>query len=318
MIRHKIAIAAKAATTIAIIWLVLSHVDLGPVASRLTRLGPIEIAIGMLPFVVQLVLGAERWRIICGRLGVALRFGPALHFGFIGMFFNQTLPSAVGGDAMRVWLLVRDGVAWGKALNTVLCDRVLALVVLVGLSAGTLPLFYRHVADANARYGVTAFVTITIVGFVVFLAMGNRIGYLLSLWRFTRPFGDLANDFHSLFTAPSVTFALVMWSLTIHVLTIAAVWVIATILGIDATLLDCLIIVPPVVLITMLPVSIAGWGVREGAMVIGFGFVGIAASDALAMSVVFGLAYILLGLPGGLLWFWTRQATTPNIASAKD
>jgi uncharacterized protein (TIRG00374 family) len=316
--RKTLATAAKAATTAIIIWLVLSHVELAPVATRLSRLGPLQVAIALVPFMAQILLAAERWRLICGRLGIALRLGWALQIVIIGTFFNQTLPSAVGGDAMRVWLLVRDRVALGKALNTVLCDRVLALVVLTALSMATLPLFYRHVADPSARYAVTAFIVVGLAAFAVFLVSGARIAHLLRRWRFSRPFGDLANDFHSLFTAPAVTIALVGWSLTIHLLTIVAAWLIAKVLAIDVSLLNCLIVIPPVVLVTMLPFSIAGWGLREGAMVVGFGLVGVIPSDALAISICFGLANVLLGLPGGLLWLLNRQAATAEIAAARD
>lgn len=310
--------AAKAAITIFIIWLVLSHVELGPVAARLRRLGPLQVIIGLLPFAVQLALGAERWRVICARLGVGLRFGAALQITTIGTFFNQTLPSAVGGDAMRVWLLTKDRVGFGKALNTVLCDRVFALVVLVGLSTVTLPLFYRRVGDPNARYGVTAFVVIGLGGFAVFLVIGQQIALLLRRWKLSRPFGELAHDFHQLFTAPTITAQLTMWSTSIHLLTIVAAWAIAELLVIEVNFVDCLIVIPPVVLITMLPISIAGWGLREGAMVVGFGLVGVAPSDALAISICFGLASVITGLPGGLLWLWNRRAPTPEIASARD
>lgn len=316
--RKKLSTAAKVAITGVIIWLVLSHVEFAPVAARLKRLGPLQIIIGLLPFVAQLIFASERWRIVCGRLGVTLRFGWALQIVTIGTFFNQTLPSAVGGDAMRVWLLVRDRIGFGKAVNTVLCDRVLALVVLIVVSALTLPLFYRHISEPSARYGVTAFIVIGLLAFAVFLAVGQQIAHLLRRWKFSRPFGELAHDFHRLFTAPSVTIWLLIWSLAIHLLTIIAAWTIAELLAVQVNLVDCLIVIPPIVLITMLPISIAGWGLREGAMVVGFGLVGVVPSDALAISICFGLANIIVGLPGGLLWLWSRNGIAPEIAPARD
>jgi hypothetical protein len=67
-------------------------------------------------------------------------------------------------------------------------------------------------------------------------------------------------------------------------------------------------------LISMVPISIAGWGVREGAMVSAFGLVGLRAADALAMSIVFGLIVSLVGVPGGVIWALTR----PKRAAATD
>ena len=73
-------------------------------------------------------------------------------------------------------------------------------------------------------------------------------------------------------------------------------------LGINITLLDCLVLVPPVMLVTTLPISIAGWGVREGAMVAAFGFVGVPAQESLLLSLLFGVLGIVVALPGGLIW----------------
>ena len=63
----------------------------------------------------------------------------------------------------------------------------------------------------------------------------------------------------------------------------------------------------------MIPVSIAGWGVREGAMVVAFGFVGIPAADALVVSLTFGALLVAAGMPGGILWLLSgRQFRSGN------
>lgn len=322
MIRKRLSTVAKAAISLLIIWFLLSRVDLAPVGARLARLGPLKILLGLFPLVTQLVIAAERWRLVCRQLGVTLRFLTGLQIVAIGAFFNQTLPSAVGGDAMRVWLLARERVGLGKAVNTVLCDRVLALVVLIGLTATTLPLFYEHVESPAARVAVTIFALTGLAGFAVFLVAGPWVARLLQRWTVSRPFGELAIDFHRLFSASIATVTLIGWSLAIHLLTILSAWLIARLLAVDVNLLDCLIVMPPIVLITMLPISIAGWGLREGAMVVGFGMVGVASADALAISICFGLANIVTALPGGVLWLRDRghqaSMTDANRISAQD
>ena len=65
----------------------------------------------------------------------------------------------------------------------------------------------------------------------------------------------------------------------------------------------CVLLVPPVILITVVPVSIAGWGVREGAMVVAFGFLNVPANAAFAVSVLFGLTLAVASLPGSLFWW---------------
>jgi hypothetical protein len=67
-------------------------------------------------------------------------------------------------------------------------------------------------------------------------------------------------------------------------------------------------IVPIAFLVTALPLSIGGWGARESGFVVGFGWVGLAATDALALSILFGVLNMAVRLPGGLIWlFWTPR-----------
>jgi glycosyltransferase 2 family protein len=82
-------------------------------------------------------------------------------------------------------------------------------------------------------------------------------------------------------------------------------------LELPITFVEALIVVPTVLLLTTLPVSVAGWGVREGAMVAGFGFLGIPAEGALTVSVLFGVAQILVSLPGGVVWMLGRPKGEP-------
>jgi uncharacterized membrane protein YbhN (UPF0104 family) len=62
-------------------------------------------------------------------------------------------------------------------------------------------------------------------------------------------------------------------------------------------------IVPPVILIQLLPISLGGWGVREAVLVVALASFGVPAEAALATSVLLGLCFIVISLPGGLIWF---------------
>jgi uncharacterized membrane protein YbhN (UPF0104 family) len=260
--------------------------------------------------VIQTGLVTIRWWLVARITDTALSLPAALRILLIGMFFNQTLPSSVGGDAVRVWLVTREGSSLGKAINVVLCDRVLALVVLVGLIGATLPAIYARVEDQAMRAALATLVGLGGVGLVGFLIAGESLAALLQRWRMTRPFGNLASDFRRLFTRfPAI--APLALSAVIHLLTVLTVMLLAWGLGIKAGFLDGLMIVPTVVLLTTLPISVAGWGVREGAMVAGFGLVGVPADAALALSVLYGLATILVSLPGGIVWLAGRSRGEP-------
>ena len=69
----------------------------------------------------------------------------------------------------------------------------------------------------------------------------------------------------------------------------------------------CFALMPPIMLITTIPLTIGGWGVRENAMIIGFGLIGISSDAALALSVLLGLVGLFTTLPGGLVWLFSRE-----------
>jgi glycosyltransferase 2 family protein len=67
------------------------------------------------------------------------------------------------------------------------------------------------------------------------------------------------------------------------------------------------LLIPPIVLITMLPISIAGWGVREATMMVAFGYVGLAQTDGTVVSILFGAVYFIVGRVGGLVWIVSSE-----------
>lgn len=307
MTRRWIAIAAKATITGLLIWWLLDRIDIGPVLTRLAEIRPLWLLPIVAAYALQIVFAAERWRLVAQAIGVDIPRLEAARILMIGLFFNQTLPSAIGGDAVRVWLVSRAGIKLGKSVNFVLCDRVVALMVLLVIVGLTLPLFYALVGDRTARLGITVLVAGGAVGFGLALVAGDWFARLFHRFRLSRPLGALASDFRRAVLAPRTSPPMLLLSALVHLLTIVIALLVARALALQVEFAHCLVLVPPVVLLTMVPVSIAGWGLRESAMVVAFGFVGVAAADALAWAVAFGLAALIGAAPGGVLLILGRR-----------
>src|SRR5258708_18720007 len=89
----------------ALLYLALRKVNLSELASRINiaSLGWIGMAIAVT--FLQIFVGVLRWREISTECGAPLAIRQAMRFNLIGTFFNQTLPSSIGGDAVRLWLV---------------------------------------------------------------------------------------------------------------------------------------------------------------------------------------------------------------------
>jgi hypothetical protein len=91
-------------------------------------------------------------------------------------------------------------------------------------------------------------------------------------------------------------------SLSIHVLAVVIAWCAVRSISAPAEFGQVFMLIPPILLITMMPISIAGWGVREATMMVAFGYAGLAQMDGTVVSILFGAVYFIVGAAGGLVW----------------
>ena len=107
--RRLLSFLIKAVVSVILLYLSLRRVDLSSVGQRLSALDLRWIGFVLIAMCVQIPLSALRWREIVLTCGAKLSTALALQYSFIGIFFSQVLPSTVGGDAVRIWLLGRAG-----------------------------------------------------------------------------------------------------------------------------------------------------------------------------------------------------------------
>src|SRR6266850_2958414 len=122
--------AVKILISAALLYFALRKINFYDLASRfdIASLGWIGLAITA--NFLQIFLGALRWRVISADCGAPLATTQAFRFNLIGTFFNQTLPSSIGGDAVRLWLVARGGAGWRAATYSIFVDRAIGLIAL--------------------------------------------------------------------------------------------------------------------------------------------------------------------------------------------
>jgi hypothetical protein len=96
-------------------------------------------------------------------------------------------------------------------------------------------------------------------------------------------------------------------SLSIHVLAVVIAWCAVRSIAAPADFEQVFLLIPPIMLITMMPISIAGWGLREATMMVAFGYAGLAQMDGTVVSILFGLVYFVVGGLGGLVWIFSAE-----------
>ncbi|MGB1547707.1 MAG: lysylphosphatidylglycerol synthase transmembrane domain-containing protein [Alphaproteobacteria bacterium] len=286
-------------------FLVTTH-DIG---EAVRSLGSIQVP-WLLGSLVLLCLGiflaGRRWSAILAGIGIDLRLREVFRMVLIGLFFNQALPSTIGGDAVRAWQIHRTANASvGLALRSVILDRLAGLAGLLLLVALVLPFLFQITESPLAHGAILGLTAAAAAGLGVVLAFDRLpLGFLRG--RVHEALLRLASDARKALFASRRAPLVLGLSILIHLLSALAVFGLARGLGIALGVVECLVLVPPVILLMLLPISLAGWGVREGAMIAALGFVNVPAGEALLLSIAFGLAVLLTNLPGGGVWLLTH------------
>lgn len=299
-LRSRLLLCAKLAVSGVLLLVLARRVDWSGILARAgnAELAPVAAACGIV--LLQTLLVAERWRRLARRAGVAMPLPLAIRAVFAGLFLGQFLPSTVGGDAARLWLVSRAGHPLRGAAASIILDRVAGLLGCIALILVSLPHLFRLAAPEMAwsagaaaaalAAAIGAFLLIDLPAPAVMLRLRPLAGILALL-------GDIRRTLRS--TTGLAAFAL---SVLIQLLAVAVVFLIVTALRLEVGFYDATGIVSTSILLSAVPISVNGWGVREGVMIAGFALVGIGRQDALMVSVLFGLVAMAAALPGGVLW----------------
>ena len=304
MFKKWLGLTLKVSVSGALIWFILSKIDLASAKDRALDVAPEMLLLAILLMFVQAVIAGIRWNVVLSAIGEPLAFINSFKIYYIGLFFNQTLPSSVGGDAVRMYIAKRAGVSLSASINGVLLERgalVIALVLIVTLMQ---PYFMTRVPDDQEGLILTSVAVLFVLMVVGLIALVNldRLPSRYSHWRVVRGLAMLAADSRLVFLDPRSASKILSWSLIGHVNVTLSIYILAMGLKLDVSMLDCLALFPPVMLATTLPISIAGWGVREGAMVAAFGLIGVSQEGAVVLSLLAGVLAIITSLPGGIIW----------------
>ncbi len=295
----------KLAVSVGLLALLLRTMDMGEVAAVLGRLPATAIAAGLVLMLIQIAVLGLRWWLVMAAIEAPIPFGKVLPVTFIGVFFNQVLPTSFGGEAVRMWQAHRLGVSGEVAVIGVLLERIGGLFGLVVVTALGVAYLGSEIDNQAIRLGLLATLPVAVAAILALAALDRlpaRSRRAPVLEKATR----LARDSRRVFFAPATALPLLLLSMLSHALAAAAIYAFAEGLQLGLPFLSCVALFSAVILVTAIPISFAGWGLREGAMVALFAFAGLGADTALALSLAFGVAYLAASLPGCALWLAWR------------
>jgi hypothetical protein len=291
----------------ALLYLALRKANFSDLASRIdaASLGWIGLAIAVTFF--QIFVGVLRWRVVSAECGAPLATRQAMRFNLIGAFFNQTLPSSIGGDAVRLWLVARNGAGWRAATYSIFVDRAIGLIALAVIIVASLPWSYKLISDPYGRSALLLVDFAALAGGAGFLLLGVLPWPWLKRWWGTHHLHACAVIANRVIFSRRNGPMIAALSLLVHVLAVVIAWCVVQSIAAPVAFGQIFQLIPPVMLITMLPISIAGWGVREATMGLAFGYAGLMTNEGINISLLYGAVSFIVGAFGGLVWIFSAE-----------
>jgi len=254
-------------------------------------------------YLLSIVLRSYRWRIFLNAQGVRASLPKLISLYLIGVFFNLMLPSGFGGDVVRIYELSQHSSRTASSITTVFMDRLSGFVALFAMATSALAFSYRLVPPE---------VGVTIIA--IFLASLVGTGALFSrpLWRRLKGLPLLSSlarkeRVKELYLSAQI-YSLVPFlqaisiSLAFDIIIVFMNYLVALSLGVGISFWYFLLFIPIISFLLVLPISLSGLGVREGAYIYLFSRVGVPSSSALAISLSIYAVTVATGLIGALIY----------------
>jgi glycosyltransferase 2 family protein len=301
--RKSLFLVVKFFVTAACFWYVLRRVNLGEAVRALPSIDLRWMAFAILVAALQIPLLATRLQAIVNSLGrPPARFTCVAAISVTAMcgFFAQVVPGLVS-EGIRVWIITRFGYSLREGFSSIVLDRGVGVAV---LAAYVIVILFLP-SPLATLLGYREIVLIIFCGAlgigIIALLLTPVLAPLLLRWRFTYWLGTFATDAHRVLLgrqAPLILGA----TCAIHFSTIVVIWFLGRAEGMSLPPFDWAVLFGVMVGVALLPISIGSWGLRELAVVTLLGAHGVAPERALLFSVCFGLIFVIVALPGAIVW----------------
>lgn len=264
----------KAAVSTGLLYFVLTKVGARNVIDALGDAGAFSFLFATGLFVLMVFLTSVRWGLLLQRNIGAIEL---FRLQMLGTFFNTFLPGLVGGDAVKIYYLYKKAGMGTEAVASVFMDRYLGYAALMTLGLISYPF------GLGSFYGT--WITWVLPSMVAAFTLGSLVVFGLEIGRSRfESLSKVYGYFRSYWSRKAVLAKAMAIGLMVHSISALMVFTLSRGMGEDIPLATLLVFIPVISTLAALPVSVGGIGIREGAMILLLGTVGVEADRATALS----------------------------------
>ncbi|HYD49066.1 MAG TPA: lysylphosphatidylglycerol synthase transmembrane domain-containing protein [Terriglobales bacterium] len=304
----------KIALSLGVVALLVNEVNFAELRRILRRADPWWAGLGLLTLLASQVVCVTRWRMLAKPLGLQGSYGAFFGAYFTGLFFNLFGPSTVAGDIARTLFLAGTEQRRSLALVSVLAERGIGLITLVWIATIALVLQPQLPLPWFIRYGALTVAPLTILAWFWLPQLAVTLfPHSERLQRFvTVDLLPYRRDWRLLLRAN-------LASLAFHLLNIGSQVPLVKALGLDVSFGYVFLFVPIVNLVSMVPISFNGIGIREAGYWYFLSRVGVHKSSAVALGILSSATVLITGLFGGLVYLiWQHRKKANGRSEAQS
>ena len=298
----------------------LSRLDIRDMGRFIARTDLVLVVVTLATVLADRCLMAGRWILLLEALGIHAARRKVVKIFFLSTFFGSFLPTGIGGEAVRAVSFSRLTSKGVESVTSVAMDRLLGMLSMLLTGLTSLIIFYRIYPHPALLATVRAFSVATVTGFIALLSSSlharvlARLGESRQGWRsaVTRAVEALGR-YRS---RPGLLAFVLAMSVGVQVLRVLQAYFLSEAMDLQTSLLYFFCFVPPILIITMLPISVSGLGTTNLAYVALFSQVGMDSDGAFVLSVLILALGVVGNLPGGVIYalegFSSAEATSED------
>ncbi|MDD5454367.1 MAG: lysylphosphatidylglycerol synthase transmembrane domain-containing protein [Candidatus Ratteibacteria bacterium] len=266
------------------------------------------LAFPILAFFAAIALGAVRWGKLLEIQGIKFAFFPLLQLTLISNFFSNFLPGLVGGDAVKLFYATRKNRKTAGILASILLDRIMGVAALLLIAVFALPFSFNVPEIEKISLFVCILFILFIIGVFLFFNLKSspilkRI-YKISIFDLGNKIKTFKNSVVLYRNKKRILAYAFTMALVIQFFMVIGCYFVSLFFNFNIPLRYFLVFIPIIQLITFLPITVGGIGMREWSFVLFFTTASglVVKMDAFALSIGFYIAVLFSSLPGGIVY----------------
>ncbi len=269
------------------------------------------LIIALLLHLVGLLISAYRWQMLLVGQGIEFSLKDIIAMYLVGLFFNTFLPTSIGGDVVRAYDTARFSRRGAKSVTTVIVERLIGIFSLIAIAGIALLWSSRWLRDIRIAWIILicAVIFILIPFILLNRSISRKVGLLFDLPFLKRVKGKVQQVYEAIDVyreRKDIVAEVLLLSFLLQLNVILYYYVIALSLGINLSFIYFCLFVPVILVISMLPISISGLGIRENAFALFFAPLiqppEVAFAAAVSLSLLGYIVQVVFNSIGGVVY----------------